>query len=94
MISILKRKRQLKPIKLFLIYTFSITWSSWILIIFANNYFNTLENGTPLFWIPYTIGSLGPAISAYIIYQKYKEDFAGETFSKYFLEVNYRRKYG
>lgn len=77
------KHQSLNLIKLFLLNTFSITWISWLLIIFCNKYFNTFSYGTPLFWIPYTVGSLGPAISAYIIYQKYKEDFAGETFLKY-----------
>lgn len=81
--EIILQKQPLKPINLFLIYTFSITWASWLIIIFANKYFNTLEYGTPLFWIPYTIGSLGPAISAYIVYRNFKEDFAGKTFLKY-----------
>lgn len=77
------KKQQLKLINLFLPYTFTITWISWFAIIFANNYFNTLGYGTPLFWIPYTIGSLGPAISAFLIYRKCKEEFVEETFSKY-----------
>ena len=81
--NVIQTNQTIKPIKFFLIYAFSITWSCWLLIIFANNFFNTLGYGTPLFWIPYTFGSLGPAISAYIIYRKFKEDFVEKTFSKY-----------
>jgi len=39
--------------------------------------------GDPLFWIPYTIGGLGPAISSYIIYRQFKEDFGEESFVKF-----------
>ncbi len=70
-------------IKLFLLYTFSITWICWLLIVFGNKYFNTLGYGTPLFWIPYTIGSLGPAISACAIYRRFKDNFAEKTFLKF-----------
>jgi len=72
-----------KQIALYLVYTFSITWTSWFVIIFCNIYFNTLGYGTPLFWIPYTIGSLGPAISAYLIYRRFKISFTEKTFFKY-----------
>lgn len=56
---------------------------SWLIIIIGNTYFNTLWYGTPLCWILYTIGSLGPAISAYIIYRQFKEDFIEKSFIKY-----------
>ena len=46
-------------------------------------YSDTLRYGEPLFWIPYTIGSLGPGISAYLIYRQFKEDFAEKQFVKY-----------
>jgi len=72
-----------KQITLFLVYTFSITWTSWFVIIICNKYFSTLGYGTPLFWIPYSIGSIGPAISAYLIYRRFKESFAEKTFLKY-----------
>ncbi len=78
--SIVRRVQSLKQIELFLFYTFSITWSSWLIIIISNIYFNTLLYGTPLFWIPYTIGSLGAAFSAYLIYLKFKDDFFGKSF--------------
>lgn len=72
-----------KQIILFLLYTFSVTWSCWFLIVLCNKYFNSLNYGEPIFWIPYTIGSLGPAISAYLIYRKFKASFADKTFLKY-----------
>jgi len=78
-----KKELSLKQIKLYLLYTFSITWFCWLTIILANKYFNSLYYGESLFWIPYTIGSLGPAISAYIIYHQFKENFAENTFIKY-----------
>ena len=78
-----KKHSSFHQIGLFLLYTFLITWSSWFIIIIANNYFNTLLYGTALFWIPYTIGSLGPAISAYIIYRQFTENFKASTFIKY-----------
>lgn len=78
-----QNKQSLYKITLFLLYTFSITWIACFVIIFCNKYFNTLGYGELLFWIPYTIGSLGPAISAYIIYRGFKESFAEKTFLKY-----------
>jgi uncharacterized protein len=81
--SIVGNVQSLKQIELFLFYTFSITWSSWLIIIIGNTYFNTLLYGTPLFWILYTIGSLGPAMSAYLIYRQFKSDFAEKSFTKY-----------
>jgi len=73
----------IKQVKLFLLYTFSITWFCWLTIILANKYFESLYYGEPLFWIPYTIGSLGPAIAAYLIYRQFKENFAEKSFTKY-----------
>lgn len=78
-----QKSQSLNQIKLFLIYTFSISWSSWLVIILCNKYFNTLWYGTPLFWFPYTVGSLGPAISAYLIYRKFKDSFVEKSFVKY-----------
>ncbi|MFZ4800092.1 MAG: CPBP family intramembrane glutamic endopeptidase [Bacteroidia bacterium] len=75
--------KSLKQIGLFLLYTFSITWASWLIIIICNTYFNTLLYSTPTFWIPYTLGSLGPFISAYLIYRQFKEYFKDKTFVKY-----------
>jgi uncharacterized protein len=77
------KKQPSSIINRYLLYTFSITWLSWLLIIIGNTYFNTLLYGTPLFWIPYTIGSLGPAISAYLIYRQFTNDFEAKTFVKY-----------
>jgi len=73
----------LHKIILFVCYTFTITWFSWLLIIVGNKYFNVLWYGELFFWIPYTIGSLGPAISAYLIYHKFKENYSEKSFTKY-----------
>jgi uncharacterized protein len=78
-----QKKRSLKQVGFFLLYTFSITWLSWLIIIIANRYFNTLWYGEPLSFIPYTIGGLGPAISSYIIYRQFNEDFGEESFIKF-----------
>lgn len=82
----MEQKKQSRPIiSRYLLYTFSITWLSWFIIIIGNIYFNTLLYGTPLFWIPYTIGSLGPAISAYLIYRQFKQYFIEKSFIRYFF---------
>ncbi len=86
------KKRSLKQIGFFLLYTFSITWLSWLIIIIGNRYFNTLGYGEPLFWIPYVIGSLGPVISSYIIYRQFNEDFGEESFVKYIFGKKIDRK--
>jgi uncharacterized protein len=77
------KKRSLEQIRLFLLYTFFITWLCWLIIIIGNRYFNALWYGEPLFWIPMLIGSLGPAISSYIIYRQFNEDFGEESFVKF-----------
>jgi uncharacterized protein len=77
------KSQTLGQIKYFLMYTFAITWSCWLLIIFCNNYFKTLNYGEPLFWLPYTIGSLGPAVSAYLVFKKFRQFFAQKTFLNY-----------
>jgi membrane protease YdiL (CAAX protease family) len=87
-----QEEQSFKLISRYLLYTFSITWVSWLIIIIGNTYFNTLLYGTPLFWIPYTIGSLGPAISAYLIYRQFKEDFAEQTFIKYIFGKKINRE--
>ena len=80
----LKQKKQSRRIiACYLLYTFCLTWLCWAIIIIANKYFNTLLYGQPLFWIPYTIGSLGPAISAYIVFRKFKKNFTEQTFIEY-----------
>ena len=81
--NLTQKELTLIQVRLFLLYTFSITWFCWLTIILANRYFNSLFYAEPLFWIPYTIGSLGPAISAYIIYRQFKETFAEKSFIKY-----------
>ena len=78
-----QKGRSLKQIGFFLLYTFSITWLSWLIIIIGNRYFNALWYGEPLFWIPYTIGSWGAVISSYIIYRQFKEDFSEASFVKF-----------
>jgi uncharacterized protein len=77
-----EKKRSLNQIGLFLLYTFAITWLCWLIIIIGNRYFNALWYGEPLFWMPYLIGSLGPAISSYIIYRQFNENFGEESFGK------------
>ncbi|MGH4052575.1 MAG: lysostaphin resistance A-like protein [Clostridium sp.] len=78
-----KQKQSLKLIGLFLLYTFSITWACWSIIIIGNNYFNVLWYGESLSWIPYIIGGLGPAISSYIIYRQFNEEFDERSFVKF-----------
>lgn len=84
--------RSLNQIGFFLLYTFSITWLSWLIIIIGNKYFNTLWYGEPLFWIPYLIGVLAPAISSYIIYRQFNKDFIPEFFVKYIFGRKIDRK--
>lgn len=80
----MEQTKQLRSIiSRYLLYTFSITWLSWLIIITGNTYFNVLLYGTPLFWFPYTIGSLGPAISAYLIYRQFRDNFVEKSFEKY-----------
>jgi uncharacterized protein len=84
--------RSLKQIGFFLLYTFSITWLSWLIIIIGNRYFNALWYGEPLFWIPMLIGGLGPAISSYIIYRQFNEDFGKESFVRFVFGGKIARK--
>jgi uncharacterized protein len=77
------KKRSLEQIGFFLLYTFSITWLSWLIIIIGNRYFNILWYGEPLFWMPYLIGSWGPVISSYIIYRQFNEDFSEASFVEF-----------
>jgi hypothetical protein len=79
---IIQNRLLLRQIGLFLLYTFSITFSCGLTIIIGNAFFNKILYGTPLFWIPYTIVSLCPIISAYLTYQQFKENFAEQTFIK------------
>jgi membrane protease YdiL (CAAX protease family) len=73
-------RKSISAVAWYLAYTFSISWLSWISIIAANKYLNVLHYGEPLFWIPYTIGSLGPAISAYVVYRKFIIDSEKKSF--------------
>lgn len=87
-----RKKRSLKQIGFFLLYTFAITWMCWLIIIIGNKYFNALWYDGPLFWIPYLIGSLGPAISFYLIYQQFHEDFGKESFIEFVFGKRIDRK--
>jgi membrane protease YdiL (CAAX protease family) len=87
-----QKERSLKQIRFFLLYTFSITWLSWLVIIIGNKYFNALWYGEPLFWIPMLIGGLGPAISSYIIYRQFNEDFGKESFARFVFGRKIDRK--
>ncbi len=78
-----QNEQPIKQITLYLLYTFFITWLSWLIIIIGNIYFDALRYGTPLFWVPYTIGILGPSISSYLIYRQFKEGFTEKSFTKY-----------
>ncbi len=73
----------LKQICYFLIYTFFITWLCWVSIIVGNKYFDTFWYGTPAFWIFYTVGSFAPAISSYLIFKQFRENFTEKSFIKY-----------
>lgn len=70
-----------------LLYTFSITWLSWLVIIVANTYFDALWYGEPLFWILMIIGGLGPAIGAYFMHQRYDEDFKQKSFIRFIFNL-------
>jgi len=87
-----QKERSLKQIGFFLLYTFSITWLSWLIIIIGNRYFNVLSYGEPLFWILYAIGSWGAVISSYIIYRQFKEDFKEASFVKFIFGKKINRK--
>lgn len=87
-----QKARSLKQIGLFLLYTFAITWLCRLIVIIGNRYFNALWYGEPLFWILDVIGSLGPAISSYIIYRQFNEDFGEESFVKYIFGKKIDRK--
>lgn len=87
-----QEKQSLKQIELFLLYTFSITWLSWLTIIIGNKYFDTLWYGEPLFWIPMLIGGLGPAFGSYFIYRQFNEDFGEKSFVKYVFNKKTNRR--
>jgi len=81
-----------KKILLFLLYTFTITWLFWGLIIIGNNFFNTLWYGEMLFWIPYLLGALGPMVSFYILYKKYPKEFSFTSFRDFIFNKNITKK--
>ncbi|XMB85287.1 type II CAAX endopeptidase family protein [Mycoplasmatota bacterium WC44] len=74
------KDKSFKHVVLFLLYTFSITWISWGIILIGNLYFDSLWYGEPLFWIPFLVGGLGPAIGFYINYRQFPEDLANHSF--------------
>lgn len=78
----IESKQSLKEIKLFLIYTFSISWLFWLIIIIANQVFDALWYGELLTWIPMLIGSLGPPIGAYMIYKRSNKSISLKSFTK------------
>ena len=75
-------KQPLNEIKLFLIYTFSISWLFWLIIIIANRVFDALWYGELLTWIPMLIGSLGPPIGAYMVYRQSNKSISLKSFIK------------
>jgi len=87
-----QENQSLKQIGLFLLYTFSITWLSWLIIITGNRYFDALWYGEPLFWIPMLIGGLGPAIASYIIFRQFNENFGKKYFLKFIFYKKINRK--
>lgn len=66
--------------RFFLLYTFSITWLCWFLSILSNRYCIAIWYGESIFWVIYTIGGLGPAISSYLIYRQFQGDFKEKSF--------------
>ena len=87
-----QENQSLKQIGIFLLYTFSITWLSWLIIIIGNRYFDALWYGEPLFWIPMLIGGLGPAFGSYIIYRKFHEEFERKSFIKFVFGEKINRR--
>jgi membrane protease YdiL (CAAX protease family) len=77
-----ERKQLLKGIRLFLLYTFSISWLFWLIIIIENRVFDALWYGEPLTWIPLLIGSLGPPIGVYMINRQSNKSFSLKSFIK------------
>lgn len=74
------RKQPIKEIVLFLIYTFSISWLFWLIIIIANRFFDALWYGELLTWIPMLIGALGPPIGAHIVYRQFNKETSFKTY--------------
>ncbi|WP_394121969.1 CPBP family intramembrane glutamic endopeptidase [Planococcus donghaensis] len=87
-----QENQSLRQIGFFLLYTFSITWLSWLVIIIGNRYFNALWYGEPLFWIPMLIGGLGPAFGSYMIYRKYNKAFERTSYFKFVFGEKVTRK--
>ncbi len=85
-------KQSLEEIKLFLLYTFSISWLFWLIIIIANRVFDALWYGELLTWIPMLIGSLGPAFGAYMIYRKFNNNISLNSFTKLVFKLDTVKK--
>lgn len=86
------RKESINEIKLFLIYTFSISWIFWLIIIIANQIFDALWYGEILTWVPMIIGSLGPAIGAYMIYRQSDKSISLKAFIKFVFNKDISKK--
>ncbi|MGO1820467.1 CPBP family glutamic-type intramembrane protease [Senegalia sp. (in: firmicutes)] len=84
----------IKRILLFLLFTFSITWLSWGMIVIGNEYFNVLWYGEVLFWAPYLLGALGPMIAFYIIHKIYPYEFQFTSFNRFVFNKNINKKVG
>lgn len=78
------RKESINEIKLFLIYTFSISWIFWLIIIIANQIFDALWYGEILTWVPMIIGSLGPAIGGRMYMVTKRKDWYKNKFISIF----------
>jgi len=89
---LIKKKKTLKQIGLFLFYTFSFTWIFWSIILIGNKFFDSLWYGEPLFWIPMLLGALGPLFGFYSIYKKYHEDFSIKSFLRFVINKNLSKR--
>lgn len=87
-----ERKKSLKEIRLFLIYTFSISWLFWLIIIIANRVFDALWYGELLTWIPMLTASLGPAIGGYMIYKQCNNSTPLKSFAKLVFNRDIEKK--
>ena len=91
-INLGERKRFLREVSLFMIYTFSISWLCWIIIIIGNEFFDVLWYGELLTWIPMLIAALGPMFGAYIIYRRSIKKVPFRSFIKLVVNINIDKK--
>jgi membrane protease YdiL (CAAX protease family) len=63
----------------YLIYTFSLSWILWGIIIIANQ-FNLLQYGSPLFYIFFIGGGVAPPICAILLKKKYSTNVDYKSF--------------